>query len=50
MRRIRKNRFDSARKPAGCSTASLSKAFVHQWLPIAVEDGSFKRIYAGWFE
>jgi cyclohexadienyl dehydratase len=26
------------------------KAFVDQWLHIAVEDGSFKKIYAAWFE
>ncbi len=26
------------------------KAFVDQWLHIATEDGSFKRIYAAWFE
>lgn len=26
------------------------KAFVDQWLHISVEDGSFKRIYAAWFE
>jgi cyclohexadienyl dehydratase len=26
------------------------KAFVDQWLHIALEDGSFKRVYAAWFE
>jgi len=26
------------------------KAFVDQWLHIATEDGSFKKIYDAWFE
>jgi cyclohexadienyl dehydratase len=26
------------------------KAFVDQWLHIAMEDGSFRKIYAVWFE
>jgi cyclohexadienyl dehydratase len=26
------------------------KAFVDQWLQIAMEDGSFGKIYAAWFE
>jgi cyclohexadienyl dehydratase len=26
------------------------KAFVDQWLHISIEDGSFRKIYAGWFE
>jgi len=26
------------------------KAFVDQWLHIAIEDGSFKKIYTTWFE
>ena len=26
------------------------KAFVDQWLHIATEDGSFRKIYAAWFD
>jgi cyclohexadienyl dehydratase len=26
------------------------KAFVDQWLHIAAEDGSFRKIYATWFD
>jgi len=26
------------------------KAFVDQWLHIAAEDGSFRKIYAAWFD
>jgi len=26
------------------------KAFLDQWLHIAMEDGSFAKSYAGWFE
>jgi hypothetical protein len=27
-----------------------AKAFVDQWLHIATEDGSFRKIYAAWFD
>ena len=26
------------------------KAFVDQWLHISMEDGSYKKIYAAWFD
>jgi hypothetical protein len=35
--------------PIGCSAMSL-KAFVDQWLHIATEDGSFRKVYAAWFD
>jgi cyclohexadienyl dehydratase len=27
-----------------------AKAFVDQWLHIAAKDGSFRKIYAAWFD
>jgi ABC-type amino acid transport substrate-binding protein len=43
VRLRRKGLLAPARNPA-------LKAFVDQWLHMAVEDGSFKKIYAAWFD
>ncbi len=42
--------FDFAEKAYWLQRDSALKAFVDQWLHIAVEDGSFGKIYAAWFE
>jgi cyclohexadienyl dehydratase len=42
--------FDFAEKAYWLQRDPALKAFVDQWLHIAVEDGSFKKIYAAWFE
>ena len=42
--------FDFAEKAYWLQRDVALKAFVDQWLHIATEDGSFKRIYAAWFE
>jgi cyclohexadienyl dehydratase len=42
--------FDFAEKAYWLRPDPALKAFVDQWLHIAVEDGSFKKIYASWFE
>jgi cyclohexadienyl dehydratase len=42
--------FDFAEKAYWLQRDSALKAFVDQWLHIATEDGSFKKIYAAWFE
>src|ERR1700737_1931135 len=42
--------FDFAEKAYWLQRDAALKAFVDQWLHIAFEDGSFKRIYAAWFE
>jgi cyclohexadienyl dehydratase len=42
--------FDFAEKAYWLQRDPALKAFVDQWLHIAVEDGSFKKIYANWFE
>jgi cyclohexadienyl dehydratase len=42
--------FDFAEKAYRLQRDVALKAFVDQWLHIAMEDGSFKRIYAVWFE
>jgi cyclohexadienyl dehydratase len=42
--------FDFAEKAYWLQRDPALKAFVDQWLHIAVEDGSFKKIYAHWFE
>jgi cyclohexadienyl dehydratase len=42
--------FDFAEKAYWLQRDLALKAFVDQWLHIAVEDGSFKKIYAAWFE
>jgi cyclohexadienyl dehydratase len=42
--------FDFAEKAYWMQRDVALKAFVDQWLHIATEDGSFKRIYAAWFE
>jgi len=42
--------FDFAEKAYWLQRDFALKAFVDQWLHIAVEDGSFKKIYAAWFE
>ena len=42
--------FDFAEKAYWLPRDPALKAFVDQWLHIAVEDGSFKKIYASWFE
>jgi cyclohexadienyl dehydratase len=42
--------FDFAEKAYWLPRDPALKAFVDQWLHIAVEDGSFKKIYGSWFE
>jgi cyclohexadienyl dehydratase len=42
--------FDFAEKAYWLQRDVSLKAFVDQWLHIAMEDGSFKKIYAAWFE
>jgi cyclohexadienyl dehydratase len=42
--------FDFAEKAYWLQRDAALKAFVDQWLHIAVEDGSFKKICAAWFE
>jgi cyclohexadienyl dehydratase len=42
--------FDFAEKAYWLQSDAALKAFVDQWLHIAVEDGSFRKIYAVWFE
>jgi cyclohexadienyl dehydratase len=42
--------FDFAEKAYWLQRDEALKAFVDQWLHIAIEDGSFKKIYATWFE
>jgi cyclohexadienyl dehydratase len=42
--------FDFAEKAYWLQRDAALKAFVDQWLHIAFEDGSFRKIYATWFE
>jgi cyclohexadienyl dehydratase len=42
--------FDFAEKAYWLQRDIALKAFVDQWLHIVIEDGSFKKIYAAWFE
>jgi cyclohexadienyl dehydratase len=42
--------FDFAEKAYWLQRDPALKAFVDQWLHIAAEDGSFRKIYAAWFE
>jgi cyclohexadienyl dehydratase len=42
--------FDFAEKAYWLQRDPAFKAFVDQWLHIAIEDGSFRTIYAAWFE
>jgi cyclohexadienyl dehydratase len=42
--------FDFAEKAYWLQRDAALKDFVDQWLHIALEDGSFKKIYAAWFE
>jgi len=42
--------FDFAEKAYWMQRDPALKAFVDQWLHIAVEDGNFRKIYAAWFE
>jgi cyclohexadienyl dehydratase len=42
--------FDFAEKAYWLQRDPALKAFVDQWLHIMIEDGSFKKIYANWFE
>ncbi|MBV8924491.1 MAG: transporter substrate-binding domain-containing protein [Bradyrhizobium sp.] len=42
--------FDFAEKAYWLQRDEVLKDFVDQWLHIAMEDGSFARIYAAWFE
>jgi hypothetical protein len=42
--------FDFAEKAYLLQRDAALKALVDQWLHITVEDGSFKKIYAAWFE
>ena len=42
--------FDFAEKAYWLQRDVALQAFVDQWLHIAIQDGSFRKIYAGWFE
>ncbi len=42
--------FDFAEKAYWMQRDPALKEFVDQWLHIAVEDGSFKKLYTAWFE
>src|SRR6266550_6284592 len=42
--------FDFAEKAYWLQRDAALKAFVDQWLHIAAEDGSFRKIYAAWFD
>ena len=42
--------FDFAEKAYWLQRDVALKAFVDQWLHIAMEDGSFRKIYAAWFD
>jgi cyclohexadienyl dehydratase len=42
--------FDFAEKAYWLQRDAALKAFVDQWLHIAMEDGTFRRIYSAWFE
>jgi cyclohexadienyl dehydratase len=42
--------FDFAEKAYWMQRDVALKAFVDQWLHIAMEDGTYKKIYAAWFE
>ena len=42
--------FDFAEKAYWLQRDVALKAFVDQWLHIATEDGSYRKIYAAWFE
>lgn len=42
--------FDFAEKAYWLQRDEALKDFVNQWLHISMEDGSFKKIYANWFE
>jgi cyclohexadienyl dehydratase len=42
--------FDFAEKAYWLQRDGALKAFVDQWLHIAQEDGSFKKIYSAWFD
>ncbi len=42
--------FDFAEKAYWLQPDAALKAFVDQWLHVMAEDGSFKKIYAAWFE
>ncbi|MGA2292293.1 transporter substrate-binding domain-containing protein [Bradyrhizobium sp.] len=42
--------FDFAEKAYWLQRDTALKAFVDQWLHIAVEDGSFRKVYSAWFE
>ena len=42
--------FDFAEKAYWLQRDEALKAFVDQWLHISMEDGSFRKIYAAWFD
>jgi cyclohexadienyl dehydratase len=42
--------FDFAEKAYWLQRDEALKDFVDQWLHISMEDGSYRKIYAGWFE
>jgi cyclohexadienyl dehydratase len=42
--------FDFAEKAYWLQRDSAFKAFVDQWLHLSMEDGTFRKIYAAWFE
>ena len=42
--------FDFAEKAYWLQRDEALKEFVDQWLHISIQDGSFKKIYAAWFE
>ncbi|MBA2399697.1 MAG: hypothetical protein H0V72_13545 [Bradyrhizobium sp.] len=42
--------FDFAEKAYWLQRDVALKAFVDQWLHIAIQEGSFRKIYAAWFD
>jgi cyclohexadienyl dehydratase len=42
--------FDFSEKAYWIQRDMALKAFVDQWLHIAMEDGTYKKIYAAWFD
>ena len=42
--------FDFAEKAYWLQRDEVLKAFIDQWLHISMEDGSFRKIYAAWFD
>jgi cyclohexadienyl dehydratase len=50
VRSIRKNRSITPRKAYWLQRDTDLKNFVDRWVQKAIDDGSFAKIYAAWFE